>query len=68
MSDSVDPDETSHLDLCFLQSLLLSPVAVKELKATKIAYYFSQCMNSNVTFNTAAISPSADLSDILYSY
>ena len=36
MSNSVDPDETaqyelSHLDLCCLQSLILSPVAVKEL-------------------------------------
>ena len=38
MSNSVDPDETahhepSHLDLCCLpKTLLLSPVAVKELK------------------------------------
>ena len=36
MSNNVDPDETthdvpSHLDLCCLKSLLLSPVAVKEL-------------------------------------
>ena len=37
MSNSIDPDETahiepSHLDVCCLLSLLLSPVAVKELK------------------------------------
>ena len=31
MSNSVDPDEPSHLDLRCLQSLLLSPVPVKEL-------------------------------------
>ena len=39
MSNSVDPDETahyepSHLDLLCLQSLLISPVAVKELMRT----------------------------------
>ena len=32
MSNSVDPDEMAHLGLCCLQKLLLSPVAVKELK------------------------------------
>ena len=37
MSNSIDPDETahyepSHLDLCCLQKLILSPMAMKELK------------------------------------
>ena len=41
MSKSVDPDETaqnepSHLDLCCLQKLLLSPVALKELKSSPL--------------------------------
>ena len=41
MSNSIDPDETalyepSHLDLCCLLSLLLSPVAVKELRGLRM--------------------------------
>ena len=32
MSNSVDPDEPSHLDLLFEKSQLLSPMAVKELR------------------------------------
>ena len=39
MSNSADPDEMahepSHLDLCCLQSLLLLPVAVKDLNRVK---------------------------------
>ena len=35
MSNSVDPDEKAHLDLCYLQFMpILSPLAVKELMAT----------------------------------
>ena len=31
MSNSVDPDETSHLDLCCLQKPIIITRAVKEL-------------------------------------
>ena len=42
MSNSVDPDEPSHLDLRCLQSLLLSPMVVKELSAAQL--YSAQLM------------------------
>ena len=48
MSNSIDQDETahyepSHLDLSCLLSLLLSPVAVKELRININALWAASC-------------------------
>ena len=46
MSNSIDPDEPSTLDLCCLQKPILSPVAVKELISKAKDY-----LTKNTTLN-----------------